>query len=226
MTTKRRLKAGEKADDDRMELESFDEADPSTLSHSTSYLPFFYLSQRLPSAPLFKDAQQQTILPQIPLYTLLAKFDSRTLSYPAPLTRTRHSLTRLPAYLIVHYQRFASNAFFTEKNPTLVTFPLKGLDLRDLVVDRESNAGRKEVADMGVKELMEEARRWEVDVNGAVEVSELRERVGAARRARESTVYDLVCNVVHEGEAKRWEVPRARAAQAQRHVVRDGAPAG
>ena len=203
MTTKRRLKPGERKEEeeaDDLGLD-FDDVDPSSLIHSTSYLPFFYLSLKLPSAPLFKDAQQQTILPQIPLYDLLAKFNGHTLTYPTPHTRTRYALTHLPRYLIIHYQRFTDNAFFTEKNPTLVTFPLKGLDLRDLL-DREGEGGegvRREVGGMGVRELMEEARRGGVDVEGVVEVEELRERV---RQARGGTLYDLICNVVHEGDAK------------------------
>ena len=208
MTTTRKLKQGERKeeedDDDASVLrQDLDSVDPSSLVHSTTRLPFFYLSLQLPSAPLFKDAQQQTILPQIPLTTLLSKFNSRTPSYPSPHTRTRYALTRLPPFLIIHYQRFTDNAFFTEKNPTLVTFPLKGLDLQDLLEKEGGDEGRRvEVEGMGVRELMEEARRGGVSVEGVVEVGELRERVRRARVEGESTVYDLVCNVVHEGDAK------------------------
>jgi len=38
-------------------------------------------------------------------------------------------LSRLPRYLVLHYQRFRTNEFFKEKNPTLVSFPLTHLDL-------------------------------------------------------------------------------------------------
>ena len=174
-----------------------DESDPSTLTTSTSYTPFFYLSLKLPSAPLFKGSQQQTIIPQIPLYDLLARFNSRTVVYGQG-SRTRYALTRLPRYLIVHYQRFADNAFFTEKNPTLVTFPLRGLDLRDLL-DRSDERGS--VDSMTVRELMEEARSKGWDVAGVVELDELRQRVRDGR-AGGGTTYDLISNIVHEGDAK------------------------
>ena len=33
-------------------------------------------------------------------------------------------------YLVVHHKRFTKNAFFREKNPTIVTFPIGGRPLR------------------------------------------------------------------------------------------------
>ncbi|CAK9019985.1 unnamed protein product [Durusdinium trenchii] len=44
-----------------------------------------------------------------------------------------YSLRRLPPYVICVVKRFRNNNFFVEKNPTIVTFPLKGLDLRDYI---------------------------------------------------------------------------------------------
>nr|GEY99937.1 U4/U6.U5 tri-snRNP-associated protein 2-like [Tanacetum cinerariifolium] len=43
----------------------------------------------------------------------------------------RYHVTRLPKYLIIHLRRFTKNDFFVEKNPTLVNFPVKNLDLKD-----------------------------------------------------------------------------------------------
>ena len=40
-------------------------------------------------------------------------------------------MSRLPRYLIVHHKRFTKNNFFMEKNPTIVTFPVKNLQLSD-----------------------------------------------------------------------------------------------
>ena len=40
-------------------------------------------------------------------------------------------MSRLPRYLIVHHKRFTRNNFFVEKNPTIVTFPVKNLQLSD-----------------------------------------------------------------------------------------------
>lgn len=42
-------------------------------------------------------------------------------------------LTHSPAcrYLIFHLARFTKNNFYVEKNPTIVNFPVKNLELRD-----------------------------------------------------------------------------------------------
>jgi len=40
-------------------------------------------------------------------------------------TMKRFELTRLPPYLIFYIKRFTKNLFFTEKNPTIVNFPVK-----------------------------------------------------------------------------------------------------
>ena len=44
-----------------------------------------------------------------------------------------YTLTALPRYLLLHVKRFTKNNFFMEKNPTIVTFPLRGLDLGALL---------------------------------------------------------------------------------------------
>lgn len=46
-------------------------------------------------------------------------------------TLKRHQLTRLPPYLILFIKRFTSNNFVKERNPTIINFPLRGIDLRD-----------------------------------------------------------------------------------------------
>ena len=43
----------------------------------------------------------------------------------------RFNCQQLPPYLIIHYKRFTKNNFVEEKNPTVVNFPLKGVDFRD-----------------------------------------------------------------------------------------------
>jgi U4/U6.U5 tri-snRNP-associated protein 2 len=49
--------------------------------------------------------------------------------FPVTNERKKYRITQLPRYLIVHIKRFTKNVWFTEKNPTIVTFPLKSLDL-------------------------------------------------------------------------------------------------
>jgi U4/U6.U5 tri-snRNP-associated protein 2 len=71
---------------------------------------------------------------QVSIFTALAKFDGATLTdivKGGQLSRRRYNLKRLPPYLILHLARFTRNNFFVEKNPTIVNFPVKNLELRD-----------------------------------------------------------------------------------------------
>lgn len=42
-----------------------------------------------------------------------------------------YRIESLPPYIIFHVKRFTRNNFFTEKNPTIVNFPVKNLELRE-----------------------------------------------------------------------------------------------
>mmetsp|Transcript_23610 Transcript_23610/g.42677 ORF Transcript_23610/g.42677 Transcript_23610/m.42677 type:complete len:505 (-) Transcript_23610:43-1557(-) len=94
------------------------------------------LSLELPDEPLFKD--NLDFIPQVPLFNLLEKFNGEK-----PFEKIakggesreirRYSLRRLPPYIVCVVKRFRNNNFFVEKNPTIVTFPLKGLDMRDYI---------------------------------------------------------------------------------------------
>lgn len=48
----------------------------------------------------------------------------------------RYKCQRLPQYIILHYKRFTKNNFVEEKNPTIVTFPLRGVDFRECALCR------------------------------------------------------------------------------------------
>lgn len=98
-----------------------------------SRLPFLMLGLDLPPPPLFKDVMEKNIIPQVPLFSILKKFDGETVTEvvrPQP-ARLRYRITRLPRYLILHMKRFKKNNFFVEKNPTLVNFPVKNIELKD-----------------------------------------------------------------------------------------------
>lgn len=92
--------------------------------------PFLFLSLDLPATPLFQDVNERQIIPQVPLSAILAKFDGSTVQETGN-TLKRHQLTRLPPYLILHIKRFTKNNFVEEKNPTIVNFPLRSVDLKD-----------------------------------------------------------------------------------------------
>lgn len=68
---------------------------------------------------------------QVPIFALLSKFDGNTINDDIRQGRRRFRVTRLPNYLALQFKRFTKNNFFIEKNPTLVTFPVKNLDLRE-----------------------------------------------------------------------------------------------
>ncbi|CAN6162973.1 unnamed protein product [Urochloa humidicola] len=101
----------------------------------TSKVPFLMLGLDLPPPPLFKDAMEKNIIPQVPLFNILKKFDGETVTEVVrpSIAWMRYRVTRLPKYLILHMRRFTKNNFFVEKNPTLVNFPVKNLELKDYI---------------------------------------------------------------------------------------------
>ncbi|XP_041485760.1 U4/U6.U5 tri-snRNP-associated protein 2-like [Lytechinus variegatus] len=127
--------------------------------------PFLFLSLDIPPAPLFKDELEQNIIPQVPLATLLAKFDGQTekeyKTYKESFIK-RYQLTKLPPYLILCMKRFTKNTFFVEKNPTIVNFPVKNIDLAEMLPDDPE-----------------------------------------VLAAHKYTTYDLIANIVHQGEPGR-----------------------
>ncbi|WRT65603.1 uncharacterized protein IL334_002548 [Kwoniella shivajii] len=94
--------------------------------------PFLFLALDLPATPLFTDVNEKKIIPQVPLSTILAKFDGKTIQEFGP-TLKRHHLAMLPPYLILHIKRFTKNNFVSERNPTIVNFPLRGVDVSEYV---------------------------------------------------------------------------------------------
>eukprot|EP00057_Strongylocentrotus_purpuratus_P000880 XP_001185686.2 PREDICTED: U4/U6.U5 tri-snRNP-associated protein 2 isoform X1 [Strongylocentrotus purpuratus] len=127
--------------------------------------PFLFLSLDIPPAPLFKDELEQNIIPQVPLSSLLAKFDGQTekeyKTYKESFVK-RYQLTQLPPYLILCMKRFTKNTFFVEKNPTIVNFPVKNIDLAEMLLDDPE-----------------------------------------VLAAHKYTTYDLVANIVHQGQPGR-----------------------
>ncbi|KAH8918925.1 cysteine proteinase [Atractiella rhizophila] len=98
----------------------------------TTLTPFLFLTLDLPPPPLFQDAVQKNIIPQVQLTSLLAKYDGRTTQESKGKIR-RYKMATLPPFLILHVKRFTSNNFLEEKNPTVVNFPTRGVDMRDYV---------------------------------------------------------------------------------------------
>ncbi|OMO97382.1 Peptidase C19, ubiquitin carboxyl-terminal hydrolase 2 [Corchorus olitorius] len=101
----------------------------------TYRMPFLMLGLDLPEPPLFKDVMEKNIIPQVHLFNILKKFDGETVTTTVgpPARMMRYRVTKLPQYLILHMRRFTKNNFFREKNPTLVNFPVKNLELKDYI---------------------------------------------------------------------------------------------
>jgi U4/U6.U5 tri-snRNP-associated protein 2 len=90
---------------------------------NTQVSPFLILTLDLPPTPLFQSSNKESIIPQIPLTTLLNKYNGVT-ALEKRAHRVRHRLMHpLPPYLMFHVKRFSTNRFVSERNPTIVTFP-------------------------------------------------------------------------------------------------------
>ncbi|ODN97429.1 U4/U6.U5 tri-snRNP-associated protein 2 [Cryptococcus wingfieldii CBS 7118] len=100
--------------------------------------PFLFLALDLPATPLFTDINEKKIIPQVSLGQILAKFDGKHTQEFGP-TLKRHHLTSLPPYLILHMKRFTKNNFVEERNPTIVNFPLRGVDMSEYVDPKPSD---------------------------------------------------------------------------------------
>jgi len=141
---------------------------------------FLLLTLDLPPPPLFQDEQERNIIPQVPLTTILSKYNGVT-AQELNAQRKRYRLQHpLPPYLLLHVKRFSQNKFVSERNPTIVTFDARvGLDVNpyvepdpsqhppgepiwyDLVANvvHEAVRAKEDVADSG-----EERKTWKVQL--------------------------------------------------------------
>ncbi|KAI7181182.1 hypothetical protein D0869_14642 [Hortaea werneckii] len=120
------------------------EGNPDTIRSQTS--PFLILTLDLPPAPLFQDGvEAKNIIPQIPLTKVLEKYNGIA-TQERMNTRMRYRLlSPLPPFLIMHVKRFQPNKFLgSQRNPTIVTFHPRGLDMRPFVERPEGREGEGE----------------------------------------------------------------------------------
>jgi U4/U6.U5 tri-snRNP-associated protein 2 len=98
---------------------------------------FMILTLDLPAAPLFQDELERNIIPQVPLSGpngILSKYDGIHSQEKLNYRRRYRLLHPLPPYLLFHVKRFSKNKFVSERNPTIVTFPTRELDMTPYVV--------------------------------------------------------------------------------------------
>lgn len=145
----------------------------------TDVLRFLFLTLDLPSAPLFQDELERNIIPQVPLTAILGKYDGNHAQEQHAQRKRYRLLHPLPPYLAFHVKRFSQNKFVSERNPTIVTFDARNLDMSpyvepnpkewppsepiwyDLVANvvHEAVRSRDDVADTG-----EERKTWKVQL--------------------------------------------------------------
>ncbi len=94
---------------------------------------FMLLTLDLPAAPLFQDELERNIIPQVPLTSILSKYDGRKAQEQLNHRKRYRLLHPLPPYLLFHVKRFSQNKFISERNPTIVTFDARNLDMSPYV---------------------------------------------------------------------------------------------
>lgn len=192
---------------------SMEDAEP-IIEETTVDTNFLQLTLDIPEKPLFRDDDGGLVIPQEPLVSVLKKFDgmnfSDALSQSGVAQRKRYRLLELPPYLILHLARFKKNNYSREKNPTIVAFPVKNLDLSAYTFPKNGRPvlpTEKEVRAMNVKELKALLLKHERQdiANGIVEKAELVEAtVNFVCRSLPDLLadkYDLVANITHESPA-------------------------
>ena len=95
-------------------------------------IPFVTLTCELPIKPIFKSLNEQNIIPQVSLFEVLKKFDGETVK-EVNGELTQYKLMKLPKYLIINFKRFDVNNFTKDYNPTIVNFPINGVDFKEYI---------------------------------------------------------------------------------------------
>jgi len=143
-------------------------------------VPFLHLTLAIPQTPQFKDSQGGNIIPQVPLFTALEKFDGNTWTDQVKYgvhTRRQYRLQQLPQYLIFHLGRFTKNNFFREKNPTIVNFPVKNLELKDYVIPVDKDVPSiDELSGLSTADLKTLLHSNNISTKGCVERADIEER--------------------------------------------------
>ena len=200
------------------------------IDETTMDTQFLQLTLDIPEKPLFKNADGGLVIPQEPLVSVLSKFDGTSFSDAigrgGVAQKRRYRLRKLPNYLVLHLTRFKKNEFTVEKNPTIVSFPIKNLDLSQYVIQKdgegkETPPTEQEVRAMGVKDLKKLlAKHGRSDIaQSMVEKSELVEAcvdfVTKSLPDMLADKYDLVANITHH-------IPAEVGREEQRDLLQEG----
>jgi U4/U6.U5 tri-snRNP-associated protein 2 len=100
---------------------------------------FSFLTLDLPKPPLFKKDNEKINIPQVSIYELFKKYNGKTITEdPIKGTKRIYHILKLPQNLILCFKRFEKNQYFTEKNNTIVNFPIKNLSLDEILPESEN----------------------------------------------------------------------------------------
>ena len=194
---------------------------------SSQEIGYLFLTLNIPPIPLFKGTtngtDQTPSIPEVPLYELLKKMDGQTWTdtpSPTGLVKRRYVLKKLPNYLVLNLERFTKTQFGTEKNPTIVPFPVRNLDMKEYLNDADSNndttctdsdkpVGHEELADMSMAKLKDMIQKSE-SIEAKHMAAKALERCDVEAAAKlvldaKSDVwkYDLVASICHDSSTHR-----------------------
>ncbi|KAF7303026.1 putative mRNA-splicing protein ubp10 [Mycena kentingensis (nom. inval.)] len=153
--------------------------------------PFLFLAVDLPPPPLFQDAIEKNIIPQVSIHSVLAKYDGKTFQETAGQLR-RYKCQRLPPYIILHFKRFTKNQFVEEKNPTIVNFPLRGLDFKDYVDTPTTGSAESTVYDLLANVTHESVAGTTRDKEATVWKAHIRAAGGGGDNEKWFMIQDLI----------------------------------
>ncbi|EPZ33487.1 hypothetical protein O9G_001238 [Rozella allomycis CSF55] len=105
-----------------------DLVDDATFVENSCVSPFLYLSLDLPPTPLYRDENEENIIPQVSLALLLEKFNGTQVTEIGNFRKT-YTILESPDYLIFHFKRFIKNNWSNERNPTIVNYSVDSLGL-------------------------------------------------------------------------------------------------
>ncbi|KAI0274925.1 spindle pole body protein [Gloeopeniophorella convolvens] len=157
--------------------------------------PFLFLAVDLPPPPLFQDSVEKNIIPQVGIHSVLTKYDGIQTQESRGQLR-RFNCQQLPPYLIVHYKRFTKNNFVEEKNPTIVNFPLKGVDFRDYLSSVEQRSST--IYDLVANVIHESVAGTTRDKENTVWKVQLRAGNGAGESEKWFQIQDLIVEEIRK----------------------------
>lgn len=198
-----------------------------TVEETTTTTNFLQLTLDIPEKPLFKDEEGGLVIPQEPLVSVLRKFDGvsfndvldKRTGGVLPVMKRRYRIQTLPKYLILHLARFKRNGFYIEKNPTIVPFPVKNLDLSHYVFHSDDTKKKKkkkekriptkeEVQNMSVKQLkalLTKHGRADIAENHIDKAELVEATLDFVTKSLPDLLadkYDLVANITHNNPAE------------------------